>query len=168
MAGSETENWTFHHIGLIVKDLDETINYLKSLGTYKFYPENPPASYQEFIAFGTPIVREGELVCAPGKQIKPSRIRFCSLGSLTYEIIQPFQDFPSNVNKDFLNKFGEGISHIGYGVAPEHFKEEVEKMTARGASVIQSGKTTNGGGYAYFDTTGGGNIITELMIVFPE
>ncbi len=168
MAGTGTENWTFHHVGLIVNDLDKTIAYFKSLGTYKFQPENPPVSYQEFVAYGEAIVKDGKLVSAPEEIIRPSRIQFCSLGELTFEIIQPLQTFPSNFNKNFLNKFGEGISHIGCGVAPEHFEEEVEKMKARGASVLQSGKSKSGGGFVYFDTSDGGNIITELMIVFPD
>ena len=65
MAGTGTENWTFHHVGLIVNDLDKTIAYFKSLGTYKFQPENPPGSYQEFIAYGEAIVKDGKLVSAP-------------------------------------------------------------------------------------------------------
>lgn len=168
MADTGTGNWTFHHIGLVVADLDKTISYLQSLGMYEFQPENPPASYQEFVAYGKPIVKDRKLVHAPDGEIKPSRIRFCNLGTLAYEIIQPFQSFPANVNKDFLNTTGEGISHIGYGVPPGNFEDEVEKMQLRGAALVQSGKSTNGGEFAYFDTSGGGNVITELMIVFHD
>ena len=62
MAGPGTENWTFHHVGLIVNDLDKTVDYLKSLGVYEFQPENPPASYQEFIAYDKPVVKDNEVL----------------------------------------------------------------------------------------------------------
>jgi hypothetical protein len=69
------------------------------------------------------------------------------------------------VNGDFLKSKGEGIDHIAYTVDAAHFDREVEKMKSRGLSILFSGRQSNGGKFAYFDTRKVGGIITELMLV---
>jgi catechol 2,3-dioxygenase-like lactoylglutathione lyase family enzyme len=78
-------------------------------------------------------------------------------------LIQPGDAF-KEVNGDFLKSNGEGIDHIAYTVDAEHFEREVEKMKAKGLTILFSGRQTNGGGFAYFDTRRVGGIITELMV----
>ena len=39
MAGEETRYWKFDHIGVIVADMDKTVEYYKSLGIVDFAPE---------------------------------------------------------------------------------------------------------------------------------
>jgi len=172
MATKETENWTFHHLGLIVHDLEKTVAYFKSLGIVEFPPPLPkPTStgpvWKEMMAFGEILLKDGKPTTPRNPDAKPGGLQFCRLETITYEIIQPTKNSGiREFNGDFLEKNGEGISHIAYGVAPEHFDEEVEKMLAKGIEIVQSGKQMeNRGQYAYFDTREGGGIATELMEV---
>jgi len=41
MISEETKNWTFHHLGVIVSDMDKAVEYYKSLGFVGFPPERP-------------------------------------------------------------------------------------------------------------------------------
>jgi hypothetical protein len=50
-------------------------------------------------------------------------------------------------------------------VHAEHFDREMEKMKSRRISILFSGRQSNGGGFASFDTRQMGGIFTELMWV---
>lgn len=63
--------------------------------------------------------------------------------------------------KEFLEKQGEGINHIGFFV--DDLAAEIAKLVGKGCRVVSSGRTTGGGAFAYFDTDGVGGIIFELM-----
>ena len=169
MAGEETKNWTFHHLGVIVADLDKAVEYYQSLGIVDFFPESPgPANspvWTELIVYGKEVIKDGKLLVPPKPGAKPGGLRFCRVGSIALELIQPGESSVKNVNDDFLDNFGEGIDHVAYGVAPEHFKEEVDKMKAKGLPIILSGEQVNGGGFVYFDTRKVGGIVIELMKV---
>ncbi|MFH1638930.1 MAG: VOC family protein [Chloroflexota bacterium] len=57
-------NWEFHHVGVIVPDMDEAVRYYESLGIFTFQPE-----------FG-------------------SRLRFAQVGAHRIELISPTQGQP--------------------------------------------------------------------------
>jgi methylmalonyl-CoA/ethylmalonyl-CoA epimerase len=57
-------NWTFHHVGVIVHDMDEAVRYYESLGIFTFQPE-----------FG-------------------SRLRFAEIATHRIELISPIQSLP--------------------------------------------------------------------------
>ena len=57
-------NWTFHHLGVIVHDMDEAVRYYESLGIFAFQPE--------FRA----------------------RLRFAELATHRIELISPTQSLP--------------------------------------------------------------------------
>jgi catechol 2,3-dioxygenase-like lactoylglutathione lyase family enzyme len=169
MAGEETKNWTFHHVGVIVEDMDKAVEYYKSLGYIDFDPEpettgaaNRP-TWVEIIAYGETVIKDGQTLFEIKPDMKRGQVKFCWMGTVPLELIQPGDAF-KEVNSDFLKSNGEGIDHIAFTVDAEHFAEEVEKMKAKGLSVVFSGRMSNGGGFAYFDTRKVGGIITELMI----
>lgn len=168
MTSPGTENWTFHHLGLIVHDLEKTVAYFKSLGVVEFPPPSPRPTgpvWKEMMAFGEVLLKDGQPTVPRNPDAKPGGLQFCRMGTITYEIIQPTMNSGvREFNGDFLERNGEGISHIAYGVTPEHFDEEVEKMLAKGLGIVQSGKQMeNRGQFVYFDTREGGGIATELM-----
>ena len=168
MAGEETKHWTFHHLGVIVNDIEKAAEYYKSLGFVDFPPETAgsgnQAVWEEITSYDETIIKDGQLQIALEPGANPGGIRFCQIGSMTLELIQPI-DGIKEVNSDFLKSGGEGIDHIAYTVDTEHFEEEVEKMKAKGLPVLFSGQQANGGGFAYFDTRKVGGIIIELMHV---
>lgn len=173
MAGEETKNWTFHHVGVIVEDMDKAVEYYKSLGIIDFPPErDAPSSkggikqglYKTITSYGETIIEDGK----PLIEVKPGatigNVKFCRMGTITFELVQPGTMF-REVNGDFLKKNGDGIDHIAYTVPLEHYDEEMAKMKARGLEIVFSGEQFSGGGFAYFDTRKAGGIITELMFV---
>jgi catechol 2,3-dioxygenase-like lactoylglutathione lyase family enzyme len=169
MAGEDTKNWTFHHFGVIVGDMDKVVEYYRSLGIVDFPPAagdvGSPVVWQELTSYGETVLKDGKLVDPPAEKenLRPGRVMFCSIGSMQFELIQPGEAI-KDVNGDFLERVGGGINHIAYTVSLENYEQEVEKMKAKGVEVLFSGKQANGGGFTYFDTRGTGGIIIELMV----
>lgn len=170
MTDKETKNWTFHHVGVIVEDLDKVLEYYQSLGFIDFFPETQTAEnrpiWEEIVAYGETVLKDGQPLFPVRPGMKSGRVTFCRMGTVPLELIEPGDAF-KEVNSDFLKSKGEGIDHIAFTVPAAHFDREVEKMKSKGLSILFSGRQFNGGGFAYFDTRKVGGIITELMKV-PE
>jgi len=169
VANQETQHWTFHHLGVIVEDLEKAVKYYKSLGVVDFplepeaaESENTPVVWKEIISYDEAVIKDGQPLLPITEDLTVPLIKFCAMGTVPFELIQPGNAF-KEVNGDFLANNGEGISHIAYMVADGHFEKEVEKMKAKGLPVLFHGRQANGGGFTYFDTRKVGGIITELM-----
>jgi len=168
MTEEETKNWTFHHVGVIVEDVDKAVEYYQSLGFIDFptvtEANGSRPTWEEITAYGEIVIKDGQPLFPVKPGFKPGRVKFCRMGTVPLELIEPGDAF-KEVNGDFLKSKGEGIDHIAYTVDAGHFEREVEKMKARDLSILFSGRQSNGGGFAYFDTRKVGGIITELMRV---
>jgi len=165
MAGEETKNWVFHHVGVIVTDLAKTVEYYKSLGIVDFPPERPgpfTLTWKWSTSYGQMVVKDGQPLVPPDPDAKPGAIQFCQMGEMPFEIIQADERGGRGFHSDFLKECGEGIDHIAFIVDPEHIEEEVEKMKAKGLDIVASGEHERGVFY-YFDTGKAGGIVTELM-----
>ena len=145
------KGWRFDHVGVIVKDLDKTVAYYKSLGIATFRPEHlfDAHTFLEFKLYGK---IPADLDVHMG--------RYIQIGSLAYELLQPVSG--ESIHDEFFNDKGEGIEHVGYTV--DDLEVETARMVEKGIPVIVSGQRRNGGGYAYFDLReNGGNLIIELI-----
>ena len=164
----ETSNWNFHHLGVIVNDIAKAVEYYQSLGFVKFPPQTAGSGSQpvwkEITIYGKTVIKDGQPLVPIKPGSKLAGLKFCRVGSVILELIQPGEGF-GDVNADFLKSVGEGINHIGYTVDAEHFDQEVEKMKAKGLPIVFSGKEANGAEFVYFDTRKVGGIIIELMRV---
>jgi methylmalonyl-CoA/ethylmalonyl-CoA epimerase len=147
MGKKRAEKSTFSnldHLGVVVKDMDKTIQYLSSLGIGPFKPIADPALAEKLF------------------RGKPSdwkvKISLAKIGPVALELIQPVEG--ENANQEFLKKKGEGIQHIGFTV--DDLDREVSKLTQQGIKVMMSGKTP-GGKFAYLETDVIGGMIIELM-----
>jgi methylmalonyl-CoA epimerase len=127
-------NWKFHHIGAIVRDMDEAVKYYASLGMFTFQPE-----------FGGGAGR--------------ARLRLAEMGPNRIELISPSQGPP--IFREFLDAKGEGIHHIAFTV--DSLDVEIAKLTAKGISVISSMRRPDGSGIAFFDLRKIGGVVIELM-----
>ena len=127
-------NWKFHHIGAIVRDMDEAVRYYDSLEMFTLQPE-----------FGG---GEGR-----------ARLRLAEIGPNRIELISPSQGPP--IFRDFLDAKGEGIHHIAFTV--DSLDSEIAKLTARGIPVITSMRRPDGSGIAFFDLRKIGGVVIELM-----
>lgn len=104
-------------IGIIVKDMDETINKLSAFGIGPFEHRSVPDGAKEFYK---------------GKPMEATfKIAAVNLGGVELEFIQPLKG--ESPHKDFLDEKGEGIQHIAFAV--DNLERDVEKLKENGASV---------------------------------
>ncbi|HEX2172690.1 MAG TPA: VOC family protein [Dehalococcoidia bacterium] len=107
-----------NHIGVVVHNRDEAIRrYAESLGIGPFRAFD--AEFPDLRATeGTP----------------PSRLRiaFGNLGVILFEVIEPGEG-PS-IHRDFLERHGEGIQHIGF-VVPD-LAADLAKLEANGLNIL--------------------------------
>lgn len=131
-------------IGIVVRDMDKTVERLTSLGMGPFEEMTLPPDREEWF--------RGKRMYADFKIYK------AMIGDVEIELIQPLDgDSP---HKEFLNNKGEGIQHIGCAV--KGIQEKVDKLTEKGAEVLLRAKFPGRGGVAYCDL-GVGDFIVELI-----
>jgi len=144
------QNWKFHHVSVVVKDMAKAMKFYESLGIGPFPPLLGPQGKVSLVnktLHGKPAAWELDLRHAEG-----------GVGDLTFELIQPLEgDTPV---KDFLEKKGEGIQHIGFFV--DNMEQETAKMAEKGFKITQSGETPTVK-WAYFGTDAVGGVSIELM-----
>ncbi|MDP7286224.1 MAG: VOC family protein [Dehalococcoidales bacterium] len=99
------QNWKFHHVATIVRDINQAIEHYRTLEIGAF----PPFIELEGI---TPLV-EKATYGQPSDYSIDMRHAEGSVGDLCFELIELLTgDTPA---RDFLEKKGEGIHHIGRG-----------------------------------------------------
>jgi methylmalonyl-CoA/ethylmalonyl-CoA epimerase len=147
LLNSPFKNKHYHHVGVIVKDMDKTIDYLTSLGIGLFHM--PGGQKWVEVPF------KGELRGQPAAwKVKISNAR---LGNSELELLQPSGG--ASLLQEFLDEHGEGLHHIGY--ITDNLERDVKILTEQGVKVLTSA-TTEKGGFAYFDSSIHGGIVTEL------
>jgi methylmalonyl-CoA/ethylmalonyl-CoA epimerase len=134
----------FEHVGVVVRDLEKTIEYLTSLGIGPFkYRDGAATDEKRF----------------NGKPAEwKTKATITSMGKIDLVLLQPIEG--ESPWKEFLESKGEGIHHICFRV--ENIEEEINKLTSKGVKIIASGKGKTGGGFAYLATDVLGGIIIEL------
>ena len=136
------------HVGVTVVDLEKSMAHYQSLGIGPFEPLDTTLFDRQL----------------HGKPVDDARvmIRVAKIGQVEFELVQPVSG--ESVHKEFLEKHGEGISHLGFFV--DDLDKELAKLVAKGFEVVTSGKFVGGGGLAYLDTDKVGGVFFEL-IQFP-
>jgi 4-hydroxyphenylpyruvate dioxygenase-like putative hemolysin len=94
----------------------------------------------------------------PAPDVK-NRISTTQMGAVELVLVQPLSG--ESIQKEFLEKRGEGINQIGFFV--DDLAAETAKLVGKGFRAVSSSRTTSGGAFAYFDTDGVGAIIFERM-----
>jgi methylmalonyl-CoA/ethylmalonyl-CoA epimerase len=129
-------NWKFNHIGAVVRDVDQAVEYYQSLGI---------------------VDKATDRVTMEGKKAKLIG-RFIHIGSLLIELWQPVRG--ETVQQEFLDSRGEGVNHIAFHV--DDLDREKEKMAEKGIPVVFTVRDEEGY-MAYFDTRKVNNILIELI-----
>ncbi len=145
-------NWKFHHVAVVVQDMDKAVEYYQSLGIGEFLPEFmlDSSTYTDYEVYGKkPTI------------IDKTRMRFIQIGpSFKLELVQPLEGEP--IYKEFLKSKGEGIHHVAYIV--DDLKEETAKLAKKDIPLItRVYRGSTGAGFAYFDIRKVGNVIIELI-----
>jgi catechol 2,3-dioxygenase-like lactoylglutathione lyase family enzyme len=132
-------------IGVVAKDLDETVKRLEQLGTGPFVPPVPPPGAEGMYYRGKPFVSKFRGLAA-------------RLGEVMIEVFEP--GARPNPWEDFTAIKGEGIHHVGFSV--DDVEREVKRLTERGAEVTLTARAEGKLAAAYIDLKVA-NINIELM-----
>lgn len=139
----------FHHVGVVVKNMDEAVEYYQALGIGPFESLNLVQIDRRVYGKPAPDVK----VIAKGAQ----------MGPIGFELVQPVSG--KSVQKEFLESRGEGINHIAFLV--DDIEEAISIMVEAGYKVVSHAKNAGGGGIAYFDTDKVGGVIIALHELPP-
>jgi len=124
-----------HHISVVVRDIDAAVTFYESIGI------GPFKSY--------PPIKEYVKIDVPDKEgFYNLTIKCAQIGAVELQLIQPGTG--QSLYKDFLDKKGEGVYHLGF-VVDDIEKSGVE-VKSMGLGVISSGRRENGSGFSYLDT----------------
>ena len=104
-------------IGVVVKDMDATINKLVSFDIGPFEHRSVPAEAKEYY-------RDKPLNAT-------FKIAAANVGGVELEFIQPVEG--ESPHQAFLDEKGEGIQHLAFAV--DNLEEDIEKLKENGASV---------------------------------
>ena len=140
-----------HQIGIVVRDLDKAMEAywrILGIGPWRVY------------AHGHPVVPVTTYRGRPENY--RHRVALADIGALQIELIQHLDG--NTIYKEFLDRFGEGVQHLGIFV--ENADASAKEAEAAGLKVIQSG-TGHGpnrdGAYFYIDTAEELGVVYELI-----
>ncbi len=132
-----------NHIGIVVKDIDKTIELLTSmwgLGPWVIVEDSPR---KEDIMIGEPY---------------RLKVAFAKLGPLVLELFQPLEG--RSIWSEFIEVKGEGIHHIGFEVSD--WDEMILKLQEQGCRMV-AGAVYEGKRWGYFETEPG-----RIIVDFAE
>ena len=141
---TETQSWKIMQVGVVVRDVEKTIQQLSSLGIGPFEPKTLPPERKEWFR-GKPMYAEFNIHAA-------------RIGDVELELIQPVSG--ESPHKEFLETKGEGIQHVMFAV--DDFDDTVARLTEKGAGELLRAIFPGGRGVAYLDLNAA-NFVIELV-----
>lgn len=141
------------HVAVVVKDIERAVKFYSSVGIGPFV--TPPK-----------IVHDNDAYVKRTLRGKPAnfidlKVREAQIGPAVLQLVQHIEG--DCVEKEFLDKTGEGAQHLGFLV--DDIDKEEEKGVKLGLKVIQSGRRADGSGNAFFDTEELGGVVLEIKQV---
>jgi len=141
---TKTQSWKIRQVGVVVRDVDQAIKRLSSLGIGPFESRPPPPDREEWYR---------------GQPHKVNvKISMAQLGDVQLELIQPLDG--KSPHGEYLEEKGEGIQHLMFSV--EDFDKVTSGLVKEGAVELLRAKFPDGPELAYLDLNVGG-IILELV-----
>jgi len=136
-------------VGVVVKNLEKTVEYLSSLGLGPFTIRT--ATHPSAMVRGK-------------KAFYQVRIAMVKQGAVQLELIEYQKG--ETIHKEFLEEKGEGLHHILFKV--RDINATLDKFVQRGIVVLQQDRFVGGGGVAYLGTDKVGGIIIEVVQYPPN
>jgi len=124
-----------HHICIVVRDIEKAKKYYQSIGI------GPWMDYP-------PLVEYTKLNVMDEKGFFATRFVYTQIGNLQLQLAQPGEG--RSIYKDFLEKNGEGVFHIGFEV--QDIETVDKQLREAGMNVLASGRRDDGSGFSYLDT----------------
>ena len=131
-----------HHIAIVVRNLDEAIQFFTSIGIGPF-EDYPPL--KEYVKLNVPDKVGFHNV----------RIKVVQIGPVQIQLIQPGKG--KSLYKDFLEKNGDGVYHLGFVV--DNIDDSEAGLEKLGLKVLSSGRREDGSGFSYLDTAGKAGVV---------
>lgn len=145
--------WTPSHIGLIVRDLEESAKQYESLG-FSFAPQVDRDSSQiaDYLVHG-------------GKRENPEKwsLRIATVGPYRIELVCPTEG--ETLFEERLKQRGEGIHHVAFNV--DDLIAERARLTGLGIVELMRFIRADGTGASFFDLKNNGSLIVELIQMQP-
>ncbi|MBW1612613.1 MAG: VOC family protein [Deltaproteobacteria bacterium] len=156
MMGEKSLFSKLAHIAVVVKDIERAVEFYSSLGIGPFITPakvlHDNSGYVKRTYRGSPAGYIGLIV------------REAQIGPVILQLVQHIEG--DCVEKDFLDRKGEGVFHLGFVV--DDIDKEEAKAVKLGLNVIQSGRRADGSGNAFFDTESLGGVMLEIKQVPSE
>jgi methylmalonyl-CoA/ethylmalonyl-CoA epimerase len=133
---NDKSQWSkLHHLSVVVKNMDEAVKFYQSvgIGPFKDYP---------------PLTDYVKLNVQDETGFFNLKFKIAQVGGIEIQLCQPGEG--KSPYKDFLEKKGEGVYHLGFVVDNVDASEaELKKL---GLQVLSSGRREDGSGFSYLDT----------------
>jgi len=141
----------FHHVMIVVKDIERAVKYFESIGIGPFRPYPPLQEYEKLNvededAFYQLIMKEA------------------TIGPIVLQLCQPGPG--ESIYKDFLERNGEGMQHLGFVV--DDIEQEEEELRRKGFKILSSGRRSDGSGFTYFDTEQDAGVTLLIRKTSPQ
>jgi len=131
-------------VGVVVKDLDKTVEYLTSLGLGPFRIRDS---------------KHPSAIIRGKKAFYRVRVAMSNQGPVQLQLIE-YQE-GEKIFADFLEERGEGFYHLAFKV--NNLETTLEKFSQKGIDILRQDRFVGGGGLAYTEKTKIGGIIIKLI-----
>jgi methylmalonyl-CoA/ethylmalonyl-CoA epimerase len=135
----------FHHICIVVRDIDAAQRFYESAGIGPWHDYPPLGEYTE-------------LEVPDPEAFRGLTYRYAWVGEIQVQLCQPGEG--DTHQRRFLEERGEGVFHVGFEV-PDADAADAE-AAQRGVAVLMKGRRTNGSGFTYYDTADEAGVILEI------
>jgi methylmalonyl-CoA/ethylmalonyl-CoA epimerase len=146
MAQLTLNNFKLDHIGVVVNDIEKTIDFYTKAFGLKFEEVQQHSLPPDVITRGKP---------SPYTM----KVTFAPFGPLRLEVVQILEG--KTLHTEFLKKHGEGIMHLGFEV--EDLEKEVANAESQGLKMIAHLKMVGIMAFAYFDSVKTNGVMIELV-----
>jgi 4-hydroxyphenylpyruvate dioxygenase-like putative hemolysin len=146
MIGSNKNNKSLfsklHHLSVVVRNMDEAVKFYESIGIGPF--EDYP-----------PLIEYVKLNVQDQTGFFNLKFKIARVGDIQIQLCQPGEG--KSPYKDFLEKKGEGVYHLGFVV--DNIDDSEASLEKLGLRVLSSGRREDGSGFSYFDTAGKAGVV---------
>jgi 4-hydroxyphenylpyruvate dioxygenase-like putative hemolysin len=124
----------FRHVAIVVEDMEKAVQHYSSMGIGPF----TSLQVREYV----------NLIGIPDNEaLYDIQVKEAPMGSAMLQLVQPGKG--KSVYRDFLEKKGEGIQHLGFIV--EDINQAEDEIQKFGFKITASGRRADGSGFTYFD-----------------
>ena len=124
-----------HHLSVVVRNLEKAVKFYESIGIGPF--EDYPL-LTEYIKLNVP----------DETGFFNLKFKVAQVGDIQIQLCQPGEG--KSPYKDFLEKKGEGVYHLGFVV--DQVDDSETELKKLGLKVLSSGRRADGSGFSYLDT----------------